>query len=226
MNLQVCVPYEKCPFKCPTCIANGRETFKNLHNFYLEGYEEALQELVDSREFDNFVLTGNTEPTLNRHWLRDVLYILRNEQTELQTRNYNLKGYNLKYLDILAYSITDVKSYLNAWNFRKIEGTNRLVILLTKEFNFLTAENFNPMGFEQITFKVLQPTADETTNEYIERNRMTDLTEIHRIIERFNGSDVSVRIDTNCQDSHGRYIIFREDGRTYDSWESVKPTIL
>ena len=223
MNLQVCVPYEKCPFKCPTCIANGRELFENLYDSDLRKYEDSLYKTIHNSKIDNCIITGNTEPTLNRHWLRDVLYILRNKQTELQTRNYNLKGYNLKYLNVLAYSITDVRSYLKSWNFRKIKGVNRLVILLTKEFDFLTAENFNTMGFEQITFKVLQPTADETTNKYIEKNRMTDLTEIYRIIERFNGSNVSVRIDTNCQDSENRYRVFREDGKLYRSWESVEP---
>ena len=223
MNLQVCVPYEKCPFKCPTCIANGRKVFKNTYSAHHENYNLSLKNAIETKQFDNYILTGNTEPTLNRHWLRDVLYLLKDEQTELQTRNYNLKGFNLKHLKVLAYSITDVKSYLKAWNFRKIEGTNRLVILLTKEFDFLTAENFNTMGFEQITFKVLQPTADENTNNYIEHNRMTDLNEIYRIIERFNGSNVSVRIDTNCQDSENRYRVFREDGKLYRSWESVEP---
>lgn len=222
MNLQVCVPYEKCPFQCPTCIASGREQFENLFNEDERAYIYALQK-TQSDIYDNYIITGATEPTLNRHWLSTVLAYLSDSTTELQTRNYNLHNYNLKYLDVLAYSITDVKGYLSSWQFRKIDGTNRLVILLTKDFEFLTAENFNTMGFDQITFKVLQYSADEQVNKYIEQNKMTDLTNIYKIVERFNGSSVSVRLDSNCQDSHGRYHIFREDGNIYDSWESTSP---
>lgn len=223
MNLQVCMPYEPCPFKCPSCIANGRKRYDNLFDSDIDRYFKKLHEGISQYDYDNFVITGDSEPTLNRHWMRYVLNELKDEHIELQTRNYNLKGYNLKHLDVLAYSITDSRSYLNAWRFRKIDGDNRLVILLTKEFNFLTAKNFNSMGFNQITFKVLQETADEKTNQWIRKNRMQDLTNIYEIVERFNGSAVSVRLDDSCQDSHGRYNIFRSDGHFYDSWENEEP---
>ena len=101
---------------------------------------------------------------------------------------------------------------------------NRLVILLTKEFDFLNAKNFSPMGFEQITFKVLQMTESEKTNKWIEANAMTDLTNIYAIVDKFNGNKkVSVRLDASCQDSHGRYEIFRADGNLYGRWEDKEP---
>ena len=221
MNLQICVPYEPCPFKCPSCIANGRVKYSSLYDKDLVSYIKKLNEL--SKNYDYFVITGDTEPTLNSHWLKRVLFNLQDKETELQTRNYNLKGYNLKGLKTLAYSITDNKSYLKAWRFRKIEGNNRLVILLTKDFDFLTAKNFETMGYNQITFKVLQKTADSKTNEWIEKNRMKDLTNIYEIIEKFNGTETSVRIDNNCQNSFSRYEIFRPNGLVYDSWESEEP---
>lgn len=217
MNLQVCVPYEKCPFNCPCCIANGRKRFDNLYESNKELYLEKLKK--EKNKYDNFILTGDTEPTLNSHWLKDVLQVLSEEKIELQTKNYNLKNYNLKWLTTLSYSILSVKDYLNAWRYRKIKGDNRLVILLTKDFAFLNEKNFSTMGYNQITFKVLQLGNQEKTNKWVEENKMTNLENIYKIIERYNGSETSVRIDTNCQNSEGRYEIFRSDGYIYKKWE-------
>ena len=118
----------------------------------------------------------------------------------------------------MAYSITSVKDYLKAWQFRKIPRTNRLVILLTKEFDFLTAENFNTFGFDQITFKVLQEGADLDNNKWVQENAMTDLSNIYDIVNRFNGTQTSVRVDTDCQNSIDRYIIYRENAKVYNQW--------
>lgn len=223
MNLQVCVPYEKCPYNCPMCIASGRKQFKNEYDEDEEYYFSQLEKIADN--YDNFIITGATDPTLNKAWLENIIDILyRFGNVELQTRNYNLKGFDLKGLSTLAYSITTIKDFLRAWKFKKLEnGNNRLVILLTKEFDFLTADNFNPMGYNQITFKVLQKTADEKTNKWIDENEMKDFANIYNIINKYNGEEVSVRIDTNCQDSHGRYEIFREDGLLYKKWEDETP---
>ena len=45
MNLQVCVPYQKCPFNCPMCIAKGRNTYPNLYEL---NYDDYMQELTDT----------------------------------------------------------------------------------------------------------------------------------------------------------------------------------
>lgn len=226
MNMQVCVPYQKCPFNCPMCIANGRKLFDNTYKTNPKLYYKWLKNYIDNFEINDIVLTGATDPSLNVNWLQDTLKQLKGIEVniELQTKNYNLKGYRLKGLDTLAYSIPDLKSYLKAWRFRKLKGgNNRLVILLTKEFEILNAENFSPMGYNQITFKVLQSGADAKTNKWVEENRLEDLTNIYAIVNKYNGSDISVRIDTNCQDSESRYYVYREDGNIYDSWESELP---
>jgi uncharacterized protein YfkK (UPF0435 family) len=154
--------------------------------------------------------------------LKKISYLLKHNfpftPIEIQTKNYNLKYYDLSKINVLAYSITSVKDYLKAWQFRKIDRTNRLVILLTKEFDFLTAENFNTFGFDQITFKVLQEGIDLEQNEWVQNNKLEDLTEIYKIIDRFNGTRTSVRIDTNCQNSNDRYLIYRENGKVYKEW--------
>lgn len=217
MNLQVCVPYEECPFKCPMCVANGRKKFNNLYKSDRDRYLQKLDTL-GTLDYDCFIITGGTEPTLNKEWVEEAIVAL-GRNVELQTKNYNLKGYDLYGLNTLAYSITKPRELRDAWKYRKIDNNNRLVILLTKDFNYLNVENFSTMGFNQITFKVLQLTADKKTNEWIEENRMTDLSNIYKIVDHYNGNDISVRLDSNCQDSHGRYEVFREDGKTYKSWE-------
>lgn len=224
MNLQVCVPYEDCPYNCKMCVARGRE--KPI-NFYDRSREFYLEELSRQARFpyNDFIITGATEPTLNSNWLKDVLERLSGKNVELQTKNYNLKNYNLEGIKTLSYSITKPRELSKAWNYRKIEGNNRLVILLTKDFDYLTVDRFSTMGFNQITFKTLQLTADKKTNEYIEQNKMTDLTNIYEIVNKYNGSKVSVRLDQTCQDSVGRYEIFREDGYIYTTWEEELRTI-
>ena len=221
MNLQVCIPYQKCPFKCPMCIASERPLYNNEYKTNIYEYLQSLNEAIEDLEVNDIVLTGNTEPTLDRNWFRIVTEEIKkyhNIPIELQTKNYNLKGFNLSKIDVLAYSITNVKEYLKAWSFRKIDRTNRLVILLTKEFDFLTADNFNAFGFDQVTFKVLQYGESDKANKWVDQNKMTDLTNIYEIVDRFNGSKTSVRIDTSCQDSEYRYRIFREDGCVYKEW--------
>ncbi|RLI46137.1 hypothetical protein DRO61_09620, partial [Candidatus Bathyarchaeota archaeon] len=103
MNIQICVPYQKCPFNCPMCVANGRKVFNNLYKENGELYlTKAFSKIVGS--FNDYVITGSTEPTLNKKWLTEILKLLEFENVELQTKNYNLKGYNLKYLNTLSYS--------------------------------------------------------------------------------------------------------------------------
>jgi hypothetical protein len=225
MNLQVCVPYEPCPFKCPMCIARNRKVFDNLYAAKPADYFSALRALRDNKKYDYFILTGNSDPTLHRLWLEEVSSFLQETRhgIELQTRNYNLKGYNLDNIGTTAYSINTLRNYLKAWNFRKTSQNNRMVILLTKEFEFLNADNFDPMGFNQITFKMLQLSGDALTNDWIMNNQMQDFSGIYQIINYFNGSDVSIRLDANCQESHGRYEIFREDGNVYKAWEDETP---
>ena len=200
MNMQVCIPYQKCPFKCPMCIASGRPTFDNVYKSNYAQYTRNLIEYINDYEIDNVVITGTTDPTLDRTWLRKVTDEIKAHEPhlpiEIQTKNYNLKGYNLHNIDVLAYSITSVKDYLKAWQFRKIQRTNRLVILLTKEFDFLTADNFNTFGFDQITFKVLQEGADLDNNKWVQENAMTDLSNIYDFT--FTAALASCTVSSAC----------------------------
>ena len=225
MNLQVCIPYKKCPFNCPMCIATGRKKFDDLYYNNKNEYLRVLKEKVI--EYKDIILTGDTDPTLDREWLEDVISAIREiaptKNIELQTRNYNLKSYNLDGLSTVNYSITCLSDYLKAWNFRNIEGVNRLVILLTDEFEIFDTSTFNPMGFDQITFKVLQESADEGVNKYITRHKLKNIDKIYKIMNKYNGTDISVRVDENCQASENRYRIFRSDGKIYKNWSDTEP---
>lgn len=98
-----------------------------------------------------------------------------------------------------------------------------MVILLTEEFEFLNVNNFNTMGFDQITFKTLQYGEDDEVNKWIYNNKISEEgeTRIREIVNKFNtNSSCSVRLDTSCQTAADRYHIFRCDGNLYDSWKS------
>ena len=66
MNLQVCVPYEKCVFNCPMCVAKGHEhnyDFKNIYREDKEFYKTQLSKIVQF--YKDFIITGECEPTQN-----------------------------------------------------------------------------------------------------------------------------------------------------------------
>lgn len=228
MNLQVCVPYQKCVYSCPMCIAKGHKhnyEFENLYDEWQGKYEENLRQIFRDYFINDIVITGECEPTQNMKFVKNIISVSeRNgKSTELQTHNYNLNVKDLKGLNVLSYSITNSKAYLKSHSFPKIKGINRLVILLTKDFEFLNKENFDAMGYNQITFKVLQHGEDEAVNKWIDENKLQDLSKIYEIIEHYNGSKVSVRIDTSCMNSKGRYYVFRSDGKLYENWEAKEP---
>lgn len=221
MNLQVVSPYRKCPFACPMCIAATdyeypyEDVYKSNEPEYITKLQKALHDFTG-----DVVITGDTEPTLFMDWVGEVIYLTKfaGRNAELQTKNYAVDVDRLQGLDTLAYSITNVKEYLKIRNLRKIQGNNRLVILLTKEFNFLNVDNFELFGFNQVTFKCLQESDDPKTNEYIKSNRIGSMDKIYQIASDLALRGVSVKIDENCMDADGRYKIFRTDGNIYDKW--------
>ncbi len=231
MNLQVCVPYERCVYNCPMCVAKGHKHHYEFKNLYVEDKEEygnKLRYINDyNREyFENVIITGECDPTQNMGFVKYIIGMLKlwhkdELKIELQTHNYNVNVSELDDLDVLSYSITDSKAYLRSYKFPRLKDkTNRIVILLTKEFAFLNKNNFEPMGFDQVTFKTLQYGEDKEINKWIDENKLEDLSNIYDIVNKYNGTDISIRIDTSCQNAKGRYKILRSDGKLYENWES------
>ena len=174
-------------------------------------------------------------------YCNDVISVIRNMRGKTPTIEFTT--HNQKFdnalssvsyghkIDVVTLSITNSREYLNAWRAPQKNAfftpTYRMVILLTKEFEFLTPENFNTMGFDQITFKILQHGEDPLVNSWIDANKMDleHLELIKDIVDKFNSSNCSVRLDTSCQDAEGRYEIFRPDGKIYKSWEAFNGEI-
>lgn len=243
MNLQVSVPYQKCVFKCPMCVAKNHKnqnTFNNLYTTDHREWQKKLEKVLEEGNYESVVLTGECDPTQDMRYCDDVISVIRNRRgitptIEFTTHNQKFENAlssvpNGHKVDVVTLSVTNVREYLNAWRVPHkhafFEPTYRMVILLTKEFEFLTPNNFNTMGFDQITFKTLQYGEDGDINRWIYENKMSDehVEVIREIVEKFNSnSDCSVRLDTSCQTAEGRYEIFRCDGEVYNSWEAMKP---
>ena len=225
MNLQICVPYQKCKYNCPMCVAKGHTHQYKFYDMYHSNkflYLWGLK-LFQSQVSGNFIITGECDPTQDMEFVTTVAKHLNDKsRVEIQTKNYNIDIDLIKdYIGTLAYSITNFKEYVNARKLKKIPGINRLVILLTKEFDCLNVENFKDFGFDQITFKVLQYGEDPKVNEWIDKNRLENLDNIYEIVRVYANKKCSVRVDLSCQNAEGRYLILRSDGRIYHSWEEV-----
>ena len=239
MNLQVCMPYERCVFNCPMCVARGHKhnyKFDNLYETNRGEWRSALSKAASIA--DDIVITGECDPTQNANFVGDVVRLIWSDTPANVTKNIEITTHNQKYanafrnlrhIETITLSVTNAREYLSAWKAEKpdyIANHYRMVILLTKDFNFLNADNFNPMGFDQVTFKTLQYGEDGEVNRWIYENKMDDehLEEIRKIVDKFNSNGgCSVRLDTSCQTAAGRYEVFRSDGKVYPSWEASEP---
>lgn len=225
MNLQVCVPYQPCVYKCPMCVARGHKHKYIFDNLYKDNKRKYLRLLAKAvRKLDkgvSVILTGECDPTQDIEFCKEVIKVVRKVRKdiriELQTRNYLYQG-ELD-VDVLSYSIVSLRGYQNARNYYKDWIiTNRMVILLVKGLEpYLNNEHFDTKGFDQVTFKTLQYSEDPEVNAWIDKFKMSEEgVEAVRGIVR---DGISIRVDTSCQNGEGRYYIFRSDGKTYRTWE-------
>lgn len=235
MNLQISAPYQPCVYHCPFCVARGHKheyKFDNLYGTDEKLYFSRLHNfLIDySLKTDvlpTIIITGECDPSQNMKWATRVA----NEcsdlgcKVEFQTHNLSLKESDIpRAIDVLSYSITSVREYLSAWRYVKPDWCiNRMVMILRDGFEFLNKDNFSPMGFDQITFKALNHGESDSINNWIDEHTPASIDNFYEIMESRNGSTLSVRVDTTCQQAEGRYFVFRSDGNIYDSWEAVNP---
>lgn len=223
MNLQLCIPYQKCPFGCPMCIASNPKHYDNLFAANSAAYLGGLGATMLRRKYQDVVLTGDTDPTLNIEWLKRVARFLTNFKykvgVEIQTHNYFWKG--MEGIAINAFSITTLKDAMHIPTIHTSAGLNRLVVLGTKELlQYFLENNVDLSEFQQLTLKALQHTASKvsTVDEYIDSVSCEE-TLLRQAAAKFEKLGLQVKIDLNCQDATGRYAIFREDGKLYNSWE-------
>lgn len=231
MNLQLCSPYKKCPFKCPMCIAATDDgEINNVFNLYENNRAEYFYELAKAiRGKDTVVITGDTEPTLFPEWISNVLKFLQiidyKGKVELQTKNYCLSSYCYEWynldLNTIAYSATCASDLQKIFSFNLAKESHcrtRLVVLLTEEtVDYLYKTPVKELTkFAEITFKVLQTPEREAEANFVKEHNSYNKGKLNAIIEY--SSKCSIRIDENCMDSTNRYEIMRIDGKMYKNW--------
>ena len=235
MNIQISAPYQPCVYHCPFCVARGHKheyKFDNLYGRDEEAYIRALRDFIieytkKNDEYPTVIITGECDPSQDMRWATKVA----NEcsdlgcKVEFQTHNLSLKERDLpRSIKVLSYSITNPREYLSAWRYTKPTWCiNRMVMILRDGFEFLNKDNFSPMGFDQVTFKALNEGEDDKINAWIANHRPGNIDNFYEIMESRNGSTLSVRVDTTCQQAEGRYYVFRSDGKVYESWEAAEP---
>lgn len=220
MNLQVCCPYKKCPFGCPTCIAatDYKYPYGDIYFTDKERYLDILRSTIG--KYDRYVITGDTEPTLFYDWIKDVCEVLKGQEIELQTKNYNVNLNKIEGLiDTLAISIPTLKDWekyqkMSGYLF-SFSGKTRLVFLEVKELEVEKVLN-EPILAEQITVKKLQMPVAAEERHAVERMKGNPI--FWRFFLNINKEICSVMYDENCMDAKGRYKILRTDGNFYDSW--------
>lgn len=220
MNLQVCCPYKKCPFGCPTCIAatDYKYPYGDIYFTDKERYLDILRSTIG--KYDKYVITGDTEPTLFYDWIKDVCEVLKGQEIELQTKNYNVDLNKIKGLiNTLAISIPTLKDWRKYKKMARylfsFNGIIRLVFLEVKELE--TPEVFlSVMWADQITVKKLQMPEAEEEQKAVKKLKGNPIS--WKYFLKINSEFCSVMYDENCMDAKGRYEILRTDGKFYDSW--------
>lgn len=226
MNLQINSPYKKCPYNCPFCIAAKCPTSIFSDELYFSNlgiYLTRLVDIIKTNNIDTVVLTGDTEPTLFPLWVEQVSSTARafGCKVEIQTRNYNFKptfGF-----DVVAYSCSTLPP-VHLLPKQKGTYTKRYTFILTDEITdddiFTLMALYTIRNKEQVTIKYLRPSSydDEETNKWIATHRRELTDEKRAMFESFG-----VRVDEKCEESDGRYLIYRTNGKLYQHWNDTEP---
>lgn len=232
-SLQVMTPARKCIFNCPFCIAKTHEHQNAFVNNYEGDYqfweESFISVLEDSDDLKTVVITGTNEPIQDEACairIANITHMIRPDvQVELQTRFYR-KCNAFNYMDVVAFSISDY-NYLN--RIENIAGTARYVIILTDSFNELALNdiiNKIPSNIKQLTFKILHDSNgyNKELDEWIANHKTNNKTVTKLIVDVMNyKGDLDIFFDENCMIAEDRYMVFREDGQLYDSFDSNEP---
>lgn len=227
-SLQLVVPFQTCPFKCPFCIANNptvENAFENLYEKKTYEYIEKLDKVLYKSDLKTVVITGDTEPTLNLEWIKNVSGLVKvvspSVNIELQTKNFNQKV--IDYLvdntpiAVYAFSVDTLEQLEKVKKISVYRKIKRLTLLLNDR---LPLEKIDvSYHFDQITIKYLQMGDNYKINEWISEHQFKDQKSLNDFIKRHSGN--SIMVDTNCMISENRYKIYRSDGVVYDTWTDL-----
>lgn len=225
MNLQLNSPYKPCPYKCPFCCAgfvDSSSWFRDTEHdalFFTDrhAYLSRLYTLLDDMNFGTVVITGNTEPTLFRDWIRAVRHILDlrfDGKVEITTRNIAYRGDEDLYA--VSYSFDRIPEVVHISRAK----ITRSVFILNDNLSIDSIIAYHKRTGGQTTVKNMARNSygNDQVNAWVEKHRV-DLSneEIARL------ESAGIRYDHDCNNSEGRYMIFRADGNLYNSWPSRVP---
>lgn len=226
-SLQVVTPHKECIYNCKFCISKMHShdnKFINNYELNKEIWENNLIKVIkENKDLKYIVITGTNEPMQSMDCVKDIINIVRSNNTEInieiQTHYYKENNiYND--IDVVAYSISSAHLLDKIKPMGKI---SRYVLILTDSFNNYSLKdilNLIPIKVTQVTFKSLQ--LGEKQNEVYEYilNHSIDKKTFEKLKEDINNykGNLSIRLDDNCMDSIGRYEIYREDAKVYDTW--------
>ena len=198
-SLSVVVPNKKCINDCKFCVSKMHtEDYKNQLDYNLPFYDLYIKDYLKRLEFardngcNNLMLTGNSEPQQNRHFL--MMFGLLNQMLEKPFRNIEMQTTGtmldenyLRFLrnhvgvTTISVSLSSFHSGVNAditgmavpvhipslcQFIKKYDFILRLSINLTSWFDDIPAEDLikwcDELGADQITFRVLY-SADNNT---------------------------------------------------------------
>lgn len=224
MNLQINSPYKPCPYQCPYCCARYESDtlFQDSETTSLyftdkPEYMQRLRDVLSSMEFDTIVITGSTEPTLFPDWMNDVLDELElgcYRNIEVATRNTDYAG--RPPIQVISYSFHKVPKHI-CWSWAQI---TRAVFILHDGISIDDIIRYHQIACGQTTVKNLATNSygNPAVNDWVAQHRVTlSDGDIKRL------TDAGIRYDHDCNNSANRYVIFRADGKLYDSWQAKEP---
>ena len=231
-NLQVLTPHQNCIYNCPFCIAKSHNHLNNFENNYEKNYKlwknNLIYTIITNTDLKYVIITGTNEPMQSKACIKDIINIVRsvnkNIQIEIQTRYYGQDEiFNI--VDVVAYSISKPRVLNKIKPMGKIQ---RYVLILTDDFNNYKLNeilNLIPKSVNQLTFKLLEDSEGKNIefDNYIHSHRIdkSTLEKLREDINNYKGN-ISIRLDENCMNSINRYMIFREDGNIYESWDDYE----
>lgn len=226
MNLQITVPYQTCPFKCPFCIANDpnvQSKFDNAYHFNKNIYFKKLLDTLIKHEITTVVLTGDTEPTLNMEWVNEVATFVKavmpQVAIEIQTKNFNhniLRELALSPIDVIALSFDTHEQIKRVQGIALNGKVKRATVVLNSEFNVKEADF---KDFQQVTFKAMQQGNNDKINSWINDHLFNDYDVVAEVMR--SNPNISFFYDENCMITTDRYLIFRSDANIYNDWAST-----
>lgn len=137
MNLQVCAPHQECVYNCPFCVARGHKHKYHFKDIYKDGltqdYFNALKRTIKTCNIDTVIITGECDPTQNMRWARKVAEVAKScgVRTEIQTHNLSMRMEQLDFVDVVSYSITNAREYLE--EFAPVQHGKWVSLVVKKE---------------------------------------------------------------------------------------------